>query len=86
MSAFSIPPCRPIGAIKNVIKDAIMDGAIPNEPEAARALMMRVGPDVLQQWRTLQTDVSAGQRSEKEARDAFDAWLDQLTVNPSNHP
>ena len=86
MAAFSIPPCRPIGAIKNVIKDAIMDGAIPNEPVAARALMMKVGPDVLDQWRQSQSDVSAGKRTEKEARDAFDAWLEALKVSPSNHP
>ncbi|MDA8695707.1 CCA tRNA nucleotidyltransferase [Flavobacteriales bacterium] len=86
MAAFSIPPCRPIGAIKNVIKDAIMDGVIPNEPAAARALMMQVGPDVLNQWRAFQTEVSQGKRSEKEARDDFDAWLDALEVIPSSHP
>ncbi|MCH1576584.1 MAG: CCA tRNA nucleotidyltransferase [Flavobacteriales bacterium] len=86
MAAFSIPPCRPIGAIKNVIKDAIMDGAIPNDPTAARALMMQVGPDVLNQWRAFQTEVSEGKRSEKEARNAFDDWLEALEVTPSSHP
>jgi len=40
---------------------------------------------VLNQWRAFQADVSGGKRSEKEARDAFDAWLDDLNVSPSSH-
>ena len=86
MATFNIPPCRPIGAIKNVIKDAILDGDIPNDPSAARALMMEFGPQVLDSWKRFQASVSAGKITETEGRSAFDTWLEQLEVNPSNRP
>ncbi len=40
MDIFNIPPCREIGIIKTVIKDAILDGIIPNEYEPAYQLML----------------------------------------------
>lgn len=39
MEIYGIPPCREIGVIKEYIKDAILDGTIPNEHEAALELM-----------------------------------------------
>lgn len=80
MAAFSIPPCRPIGAIKNIIKDAIMDGVIPNQPDDARALMMRCGPQVLAEWKSIQFRLSEGEFNEKGARETFDTWLTQFEV------
>jgi poly(A) polymerase len=43
MDIFGIPPSKPIGEIKNGIKEAILDGIIPNERDAAYALMLRLG-------------------------------------------
>ena len=40
MTTFGIGPCREIGTIKDAIKDAILDGLIPNEREAAWQMMI----------------------------------------------
>jgi poly(A) polymerase len=41
--AFGIPPSRQIGVIKNAIKEAILDGEIPNNFEAAYQRMIKEG-------------------------------------------
>ena len=41
MSTFGLKPCREIGALKSSIKDAILDGIIPNEHEAAYQYMLK---------------------------------------------
>ena len=43
MQVFGLQPCREVGIIKNIIKDAIMDGLIHNEHDEAWALMLREG-------------------------------------------
>ena len=40
MDTFGIGPCREIGTIKDAIKDAILDGLIPNERAAACQMML----------------------------------------------
>ncbi|WP_422091413.1 CCA tRNA nucleotidyltransferase [Tenacibaculum ovolyticum] len=43
MKAFDLKPCREIGQIKEIIKEAILDGKIPNEYEASYNFMLKVG-------------------------------------------
>ncbi len=40
MRMFALPPCREVGELKAVIKDAILDGKIPNDYDAALALLI----------------------------------------------
>ncbi len=46
MDTFGIGPCREIGTIKDAIKDAILDGKIPNDRDAAWQMMLRLGKDL----------------------------------------
>lgn len=46
MKTFSIPPCSAIGAIKEIIKNAILDGEIENNYEASYQMMIKKGKEM----------------------------------------
>ncbi len=46
MKAFNLKPCREIGQIKEAIKNAILDGVIPNEKEASYNFMIEKGQEL----------------------------------------
>ncbi len=46
METFGIPPSRPVGIIKDFIKDAILDGKIKNVHDEAFALMLEKGKEL----------------------------------------
>ncbi|PQJ73525.1 CCA tRNA nucleotidyltransferase [Polaribacter butkevichii] len=43
MEAFNLKPCREIGQIKEAIKEAILEGDIPNEKQASYDFMIKIG-------------------------------------------
>ena len=46
MKAFNLKPSKHIGIIKNAIKEAILEGEIPNEHKAAYAYMLKKGEEL----------------------------------------
>ncbi|MCS6896150.1 MAG: CCA tRNA nucleotidyltransferase [Bacteroidia bacterium] len=47
MRTFQLPPGATVGAIKEAIRQAILDGIIPNEYQAALAYMHKIAPYIL---------------------------------------
>ena len=46
MTTFGLPPSQPVGVIKKAIKDAVLDGLIPNEHDAAHQYMLKLGAEM----------------------------------------
>ena len=45
MQLLHLPPCQAVGELKAAIKDAILDGIIPNEYEPAKAYLMQLAKE-----------------------------------------
>lgn len=46
MNEFGLPPSRIVGEIKNAVREAILDGVIPNQHDAAFEYMIKVANDL----------------------------------------
>lgn len=46
MATFGLPPSRPVGILKAAIKDAVIEGIIPNEHDAARHYLLELGKEM----------------------------------------
>jgi poly(A) polymerase len=46
MKVFNLTPCKAVGTLKLAIKDAILDGIIPNDYDAAYAFMIEKGSEL----------------------------------------
>ncbi len=46
MEHFNIKPCKEVGIIKNAIKEAILEGEIPNDYKKAREFMIKKGKEL----------------------------------------
>jgi poly(A) polymerase len=46
METFNLTPCREIGQLKEMIKEAILEGVIPNEYEASYQFMIEKGKNL----------------------------------------
>ena len=46
METFQLKPCKAVGDIKNQIREAILDGVIPNDYDKAYEFMLEKGKDL----------------------------------------
>ena len=46
MQLFNLGPCAEVGRLKSAVKDAILDGIIPNEHDAAKSYIMKLASEM----------------------------------------
>lgn len=46
MATFGLPPSPAVGELKSALKEAVLEGIIPNEHDAARQYMLKLGADM----------------------------------------
>jgi poly(A) polymerase len=46
MEVFGLGPCREIGQIKSAIKEAVLDGIIPNDHDQAFQYMLKIAKNM----------------------------------------
>jgi poly(A) polymerase len=46
MHLFNLGPCAEVGRLKSAVKDAILDGIIPNEHDAAKSYIMKLASEM----------------------------------------
>lgn len=46
MAAFNLKPCKEVGDIKNAIKEAMLDGTLPQDKDAAWQFMIKMGENL----------------------------------------
>ncbi len=56
MTTFDIPPSRPVGTIKNAIREAILEGEVKNNFEAAYQYMLEKGRELGLEAKTILTE------------------------------
>ncbi|MCX7834236.1 MAG: CCA tRNA nucleotidyltransferase [Ignavibacteria bacterium] len=49
MQICNLPPCKKVGLLKKKIEEAILDGVIPNDYNAAKEYLMKIKDDILSQ-------------------------------------
>lgn len=46
MRVFGLSPCKEVGVLKGALKDAVLDGVVPNEHDAALAFIMKKAEEI----------------------------------------
>ena len=74
MQTFQLHPCREVGIIKDAIREAILDGKIPNEFEAAYQMMLEEGEKLKLKVDSSTSTTLSFQKQNEEERTETEEW------------